>query len=186
MLEVVGRKTGIHIRARDAFLYGALLAGAAGGLAACSSGTTLATPGGTVHISQSGSGKSGSVQVKTSNGSVQTNISASIPSGFPSSVPLPSGATLVVSSATHGNGQTIYELGYHVNGSLSTLLDHYDQVLSGAEFTSKSSSSIGGSTMQVWKGSSFDVQVITSSSGRSIPDQAQLTLYVSPVSTQGG
>jgi hypothetical protein len=40
--------------------------------------------------------------------------------------------------------------------------------------------------MQAWKGSSFDVQVMTSSSGRSIADQAQLTIYVSPVSTQGG
>jgi hypothetical protein len=164
-------------RAGPTLLAAARLALAAPGLAACSSRTSVATASGTVRVSQSGSGKNLSVTVHTKKGSVQFGVGARLPAGFPSAVPLPSGAARTAAIAGAAKGQTGYELIYRVRGSLSSLLRRYGHALAAAGFSLKAAVSTKGTVMQTWDVPVFDVTILaSSSSGSSGPAELSLTV----------
>ncbi len=129
---------------------GALLLGIVGAamvVTACGSGggTTISTPQGNVHIAGS-PGSGGSYTIKGPHGSSQFSASSSqLPSGFPSSIPLPDGYKLLGSYGTTQASSSGWEVYLGVKGPPSAAMASYGQKLTSAGFkiTEQTSSSAG-------------------------------------------
>ncbi len=157
------------------------VAAAALTLAACGNSSALATPSGTVHVTHSGSQTH--IETKTKQGSADLSTGTKLPAGFPSAVPLPSGATLVFSESSTASGTKSFSLFYKApKGKTLAVLKSYDAKLTSAGWRSTSSvstSSSGGLVMQGWSRGSLKVLVerITSASAGS--GGAELSISVS-------
>ncbi|MHB8287739.1 MAG: hypothetical protein ACYDEY_00580 [Acidimicrobiales bacterium] len=146
----------------------AILGGCGGG------GTTINTPQGKIHVSGT-PGSGGSYTFKGPHGSGQVSASSTqLPSGFPSSVPLPDGYKVLGSYGTTSSGSSGWEVYLGVKGPPSAAASSYKQKLSSAGFTitSEESSSSGGAgetsvVMAKNGGWSVDATITASSSGSS-------------------
>jgi len=150
-------------------------------LAACGGHTTtVATSNGTAKISSSANGKSNSVDVKSANGSARLGTGPRLPSGFPKSVPVPSGATLTGSITSTSKGKSVFELSYRLSGNLKAGLASYDAKLKGAGFTLHLSSNASGNTEQDWTSSTWNVIVTGLRASSTSSGKAGLTVVLTP------
>ncbi|WP_298336694.1 hypothetical protein [Ferrimicrobium sp.] len=147
-----------HLVAAVSFLgIMSLLLGACGS----SSGVSVSTPNGTVKVNTNSSGSK--VTFKTSKGSEVVGASSSLPSGFPSGIPLPPHIKLVGSIATTVSGGQHYELTYSFTGSFRSELSNYAAELHAANYSDKSSYSYNGGAVQNWSSASWNITILGSS-----------------------
>jgi len=175
-----GRGAAGRVRRRQAWAAGMLVVAAPLALAACGGGTVV-TPNATYHINSNG--HSGTVEFHHGGGSYR--FGATVPSGFPSSVPLPSGAQLKTATATTGQRGSVYELEYDVSGSVSSVVARYDQALSKAGFSSSTTISGSGSVLQGWEDAANNVEVETTPPSGGSTNQPALLIIVSPAGPSG-
>ncbi|WP_298445435.1 hypothetical protein [Ferrimicrobium sp.] len=132
-------------------------------MSACGSspGVSVATPNGTVKVSSNSSGSK--VTFKTSKGSEVVGATSSLPSGFPSHIPLPPHIKLVGSIATSVSGSEHYELTYSFAGNFQAELSAYAKELRAANYADKSSETYSGGTVQNWASTNWNIAILGSS-----------------------
>ncbi len=115
------------------------------GLAACGGGASPAsTPsaanrniGAASHVGGSVSGSHGNYVVKGAHGTTKFNLnSSSLPKGFPSSVPLPSGSSIVSSVTSNQAGVAGWQVTLGAPGPVQVASSEYETQLSNAGFAS--------------------------------------------------
>jgi len=173
-----------------------LLAG--GLLAACGGGTTtIHTSSGTIAVHSHGSHSTYSFQSSGAGGSVSESVAGSgtsvqLPSGFPSSVPLPHTGRLVLAvnqsspsgsagSSTGRSFELIYK--YPTQSAGSAALTAYAAELTSAGFQRQGSFSGSGTENQGWTSSTWKVLIMLGPTGSS--GAAELLITVSPATTTG-
>ncbi|MCI2974988.1 MAG: hypothetical protein MP439_02800 [Ferrimicrobium sp.] len=157
---------------RAAVLCGLVLSGLT--LAAC--GSAGSSSGGATSVQSSANGSK--VTVKSNNGTATFGFGVTLPSGFPSSVPVPSGIKLSASVATKKSGMNGYLLTYSFTGSANSLVGAYNQRPSQAGFSRQSSESYAGGETQDWTSTSWAVALIASAASNGQPGSLILTVSV--------
>jgi hypothetical protein len=162
--------------------WGALGAGmvAAAALAACGSsggGTTISTKGGTITVHRNGS----SAQFSTPgvSGSVAGGGGAvAVPSGFPSSVPRPSGARLLYAETAQGSSGPSFDLiySYASAGAASSGLAEYDAKLRDAGFTEQGSVAGTHTTLQGWRSATWAISIEVGPTGSTAASELGVTV----------
>jgi hypothetical protein len=151
---------------------------AAVALAACGSGaTTISTKGGTITVHRHDS----SAQFSTPgvSGSVAGGGGAvAVPSGFPASVPRPSGARLLFAETVQGSTGPSFNLIYRyaTAGAASSGLAAYDAKLRGAGFTEQSSVAGSHTTLQGWKSATFAISIDVGPTGSTAASEMDVTV----------
>jgi hypothetical protein len=174
MLMAVGRIRwqSLASQRRAAVLCGLVLSGLT--LAAC--GSAGSSPGGSTSVQLNANGSK--VTVKSNNGTATLGSGATLPSGFPSSVPVPSGIKLSASVATKKSGKNGYLLTYSFTGSANSVVGAYDHRLSQAGFSRQSSTSYAGGETQDWTSASWDVSLIAAAASNGQPGSLIVTVLV--------
>ncbi|HUY06677.1 MAG TPA: hypothetical protein VMU99_05415 [Acidimicrobiales bacterium] len=88
--------------------------------------------------------RSGNTTVSGSNGSI--SVGTKLPAGFPKSVPLPAGSTLLSQVST---GSKFFDLWFAVDGTQTAVFNTYKKALEKAGFSISSTGGVAGSAMVI-------------------------------------
>lgn len=140
------------------FAAGALAVVVAGGLAGCGGGTiSISTTDGRATVRSGHRGLTFYASSPGGSASLAVGTAVSVPAGFPSVVPLPSGVKLVEASSDHSSSGPAYTLIYDAASAseANAELAAYDTQLRGAGYAEQGSTSYSGTQNQVWRSSNW-------------------------------
>ncbi|WP_276971630.1 hypothetical protein [Ferrimicrobium acidiphilum] len=156
-----GSRTTLRLAWRHLWLF-VTVAGAGLVLGACgSSGVSVSTPNGSVKVHSSSSGSK--VTIKTPKGTESLGSGSSLPSGFPSGIPLPPKIALVGSIESNSSGRSGFELTYSFGGGFQAELNSYALVLRSHGYTRESAASYHGGGLQNWTSPSWNITILGTS-----------------------
>ncbi len=176
---------------------------AASSLAACGGGsTTIRTGSGTITVHPGGNA---TYQLKSSGppGTITESVGSngvSLPTGFPSSLPLPPNGKLILantanapagsssgttraSSTASGSARSAgvsYDLiyKYPTASAASSALSAYDHTLSSEGYSEQSSASSSGTVIQSWTSSAWNISITVGPTGSSPASEFDVTFTV--------